>query len=275
MDNAGLEVLEIVPYSPDWWKLRNGNFTGSEAWKLMSNPRGKSPFEKYEDHVNQLRTWEKKLSDVPQEKLGLKGNLTLAANIEKKKALTKELYEHRNDLHLSDTAHTYILQKVHEKLTGIAQTGVDNFATQWGVEHEPLAQKWYSKLTGYELTPSYMKFHDELEGFSCTPDNLIYVDRLCEIKCPAVGANHLKHLFITNDEYFKEYHDDYYWQCVTQMNIFKRPYLDFVSFDPRIDNNRGMFIYNMEYNESEGALLEERVKVCRSLFDEYLKLFSE
>lgn len=275
MDAGTIEHIEIVPYSPEWWKARNGTFTGSEAFKLMSEPRGKSPFEKYEDHVNMLRKWEQKYSEVPESKRELKGNKKLFAKIEENRVLLKELYEHRNDVHLSDTAETYILQKVHEKITGMAKVGIDNAATNWGIENEPLAQKWYKKLSGHELHPAYMKFHDELEGFSCTPDNLVNEDRLTEIKCPYEGSNHLKHCFIHNDEYFKTNHPNYYWQCVTQMNVFKRELLDFVSFDPRIPTDFGMFVYNMKYDESEGNALEERVKVCRNLFNDYYKLFAQ
>lgn len=176
---------------------------------------------------------------------------------------------------LSDGALTYILEKVHEKLTGKAKQGIDNFATQWGVEHEPMALKWYAKLTGNKLDSPVLCLHDELEGFSCTPDTFVNDDGLAEIKCPANGANHLKHCFITSDEYFKSEHPDYYWQAVSQMNITKRIYCDFVSFDPRINSDLGMFIYRLKYQEESEKLLQKKVKQARQVYNQYLEMFSK
>lgn len=175
---------------------------------------------------------------------------------------------------ISKTADTYILEKVHEKLTGKAKMGVDNFATQWGVDNEPLAAKWYAKLTGNEIYEAVLCFHPSIQGFSCTPDKFVNADGLTEIKCPANGANHLKHFFITDNEYFKKEHPDYYWQMTAQMNITGRAWCDFVSFDPRIDSDRGMFIYRCNYSKEDGELLETKVVQGRELYDQYLKMFS-
>lgn len=219
----GTGITTIQPYSPEWWQLRHGCFTGSEIYKLMGEPRSKAAKESGD---------------------------------------------------LNDGALTYILEKVHEKLTGMAKMGIDNFATQWGVEHEPKAAYWYAKTKGFTLSDPTLCFHPEIKGFSCTPDKFVNEDGLCEIKCPANGSNHLKHCFITNNEYFKKEHANYYWQCVSQMNITGRKWCDFVSFDPRIDSNMGLFIYRCEYNEADGELLETKVKKARVMYDEYLRLFS-
>ena len=217
-------ITDIQPYSPEWWNLRHGCFTGSEFFKLVGEPRSKAA---------------------------------------------------KEDGELSDTALTYILEKVHEKLTGLTKMGIDNFATQWGVEHEPLAAKWYAKLTGNTLIDPTLCFHSTLEGFSCTPDKFVGEDGLCEIKCPANGANHLKHCFITTNEYFKKEHPDKYWQVMVQMNITGRKWCDFVSFDPRINSDMGMFIYRVEYSETEGKFIEDKLKKAREIYNEYLTLFSK
>lgn len=176
---------------------------------------------------------------------------------------------------LSAGALTYVLEKVHEKLTGISKAGFDNYATQWGVEHEPMAAIWYGKLTGLNVKEAVLCFHETIEGFSCTPDKFVNEDGLCEIKCPANGSNHLKHCFITKNEYFKKEHPDYYWQCVSQMVITKRKWVDFVSFDPRINNDLGMFIYRCELSEVDAELLENKVTRARLVYNEYLRLFSK
>jgi hypothetical protein len=216
-----METMDkILPYSPEWFRLRCGMFTGSEAWKLMTEPRSKKDM-------------------------------------------------------VSKTAETYILEKVHEKLTGQLKQGIDNYATQWGVEHEPLAKEWYGKISGNTVHDTYLVMHERLENFSCTPDAFVNEDGLTEIKCPANGHNHLKHCFITNDEYFKSEHPEYYWQAIAQMNITKRAWCDFVSFDPRINTDLGFFCYRLNYNESDGELLESKVEQATEMFNGFYELFSK
>lgn len=175
---------------------------------------------------------------------------------------------------LSAGAHTYVLQKVHEKLTGKVKAGISNYATEWGVEHEPLARKWYAKLTGRKVTEPYLVFHESIPYFSCTPDNFVDETGLLEIKCPASGEIHLSHCFITNNEYFKKNHPDKYWQCVAQMSICGKEWCDFVSFDPRVPGNLGLFTYRVERDEEDVAELETRVLKSREVFDGYLTAFS-
>jgi len=270
-----MEHARIAPYSPEWWSLRHGCFTGSEIWKLMTEPKGKSPKQKFEEHAVKLAESEARYNNIPDSKLNQKSSTNLKAKIEKYVKEYAILNEKKNDCHISDTAETYILEKVHEKLTGKAKMGVDNFATQWGVEHEPLAKKWYAKITGNVLEEPYMKFHDTIEGFSCTPDAFGSIVPLSEFKCPANGANHLKHWLISSDEYFKDFHPAYYWQCVAQMNIFSKDRIDFVSFDPRIDNDRGMFIYTMDINEEDAEKMEKKVLSARELYNDYYNLFNQ
>lgn len=221
MDTATNNAM-IQPYSPDWFKLRQGTFTASEIYKLMGEPR--SAKDKKE------------------------GNL-------------------------SQTADTYILEKVHEKITGITKSGVSNYATEWGIEHEPLAATWYGKITGHDVQDSFLVFHPDIEGFSCTPDKFVNLDGLCEIKCPVNGANHFKHCMITSDEYFKQEHPNYFWQCVAQMVITGREWCDFVSFDPRVDTKLGLFIYRLHFNIDDSTLLVEKVEKARELFNNYLAIF--
>lgn len=206
-------------YSPEWFKIRQGNFTGSEVWKLMTEPRSK-----------------------------------------------KET--------ISKTAETYILEKVWERLSGKTKSGIDNFATEWGNDNEPLAKKWYSKITGNRVDDAILVYKPELDGLTGSPDGLVGIDGMIEVKCPFNGANHLKHCFITNDEYFKTEHNDYYWQIMTYLYLTGRQWCDFVSFDPRIDCDLGIFIYRVWANKADFELLENKVKQCRELFNAFYKTFA-
>lgn len=213
--DTGIEI-----YSPEWFKSRQGNFTGSEVWKLMIEPRSK-----------------------------------------------KEI--------LSKTAETYILEKVWEKLSGMVKSGFDNFATEWGNDNEPKAKKWYAQLTGNEVKDAQLVYSQEIEGFTGSPDGLVGEDGMIEIKCPFNGANHLKHCFITNDEYFKTEHNDYYYQIQSYLMLTGRKWCDFVSFDPRIDSQLGMFIYRVESNEDVQREMKIKINDARILFIEYYQSFNK
>lgn len=209
----------IDAYSPDWFKERQGSFTGSEAWKLMTKPRSKSET-------------------------------------------------------ISKTAETYIIGKVWEALSGQCISGVDNFATEWGNDNEPIAKKFYTKLTGNDIGIAPLVYKNDLKGFTGTPDGYVGEDGLIEIKCPFNGANHLKHCFITTDEYFKAEHTEYYWQCQSYMLLTGRKWCDFVSFDPRINSDLGLFIYRLAFNEEDCNDLVDAVNKARELYNEYYKLFN-
>lgn len=175
---------------------------------------------------------------------------------------------------ISKTSETHIIEKVWEALSGQTIQGVDNLATAWGNENEPIAKKWYTKLTGREVASAPLCYMNDLNGFVGSPDGFVGVDGLIEIKAPYNGTNHLKHCFITSDEYFKAEHPDYYWQTQSYMMITGREWCDFVSFDPRINSDLGLFIYRVNFNEGDCQELRERIISARELFDQYYKLFS-
>jgi hypothetical protein len=174
---------------------------------------------------------------------------------------------------LSEGAQTYILEKVWEALSGLTTGGINNFATEYGNENEPFAIKNYTRLTGNEVTQSDLVFHPEFIGLIGTPDGLVGTEGMIEVKCPYNGANHLKHCFITTDEYFAKEHNDYYWQIQSYLFLTGRKWCDFVSFDGRIDSKLGMFIYRLNADEKSHELLKEKVTKARLMFDELVKNF--
>jgi hypothetical protein len=213
-------IIEI--YSPEWWHERWGTFTGSEIWKLLTEPRTKKAQEAGE---------------------------------------------------LSETAQTYIIEKVWEALAGQAKQGFDSWATEYGNENEPIAKANYTRRTGNIVTESRLVYNPGLLGFTGSPDGLVGEDGLIEIKCPANGGNHLKNCFITSDEVLKSEHKEYYWQMMAYMYLTGRKWCDFVSFDGRIDSDLGLFIYRLNRNEEDIELMVERVKQARVLFNQFYKTF--
>ena len=210
-------TIEI--YSPEWFINRQGNFTGSEVWKIMTEPRSK-----------------------------------------------------KDDL--SKTAETYILEKVWEKLSGEVKQGINNFATEFGNENEPIAKKFYQSVTGNEIKESLMLYSNEIEGLTGSPDGLIGEDGLIEIKCPFNGANHLRHCFITDEESLLNEVPEYYYQMQCYMLLSNRNWCDFVSFDPRIISDLGLFIFRLNRNDEVIEKMKAKVIIARELFNKYFESFN-
>jgi hypothetical protein len=159
---------------------------------------------------------------------------------------------------LSDGAITYVLEKVHETLTGESADSYDSAATVWGVQNEPLARKWYEKLKGVEVQE--VGFTQAGDSFGGSADGLVGEDGGIEIKCPHKGSNHLEHLLITDQQYMKENFKDHYWQCVSNCFINNRKWWDFVSFDPRLNYDSGFFTVRITPPEEDIELLSKKVK---------------
>lgn len=173
---------------------------------------------------------------------------------------------------LSESAMSYVLEKIGEIVSGQPASSFVNTATAWGDEHEPAARKWYAKLIAPIEEAGFITY-PFLPYYGGSPDGLVAIDGVpggVEIKCPYVSANHLQHCLITDVAYFKQYFKEYYWQCVSNMVVTGSEFWDFVSFDPRLDSDCGMFRFRigMKDVEEDGARLVARVVQARFVMHE-------
>jgi hypothetical protein len=165
---------------------------------------------------------------------------------------------------LSETAKTYIMEKIAEEVGGFIPDGSSR-ATEWGNEHEDIAAIEYEKRTGFSLEQVGFVQHTEFYGGS--PDRTV-IDPIAnenrvgglEIKCPHNSTNHMWHRMIDSAEYFKENHPDYYWQCVSHMITLDTQWCDFVSFDPRVNENLRLFVFRLHRNEDDVKLLLSKIE---------------
>ena len=116
---------------------------------------------------------------------------------------------------LSETAKTYIMQKVSELLTGTIRNTFKTPEMQWGLDQEPYAiellKENYTDLVYYGAeNPKFFEY-SEFSGGS--PDAVSH-NIVFEIKCPN-PATHIEYLLCEND--LKGYNKDYWYQL--QMNM--------------------------------------------------------
>lgn len=170
----------------------------------------------------------------------------------------------------SVAAYTYILEKVAEEITGLEKFTPDNYAMAWGKENEPVARDLYCKLQGLVRidVPGFIPYVvDGIVMGGASPDGLAvlrddieqeYSPYGVEIKCPSVHANHIEHLLIDSDEYFKKYFKEYYWQCQMGMLCSKRESWEFISYQPHVKGLE-LFKYRLKKNADDHELMHIKI----------------
>lgn len=149
---------------------------------------------------------------------------------------------------MSQTAKTYVLEKVSERLTGQPCRVVDTKATEWGEFYEGEARAIFELLTGKNV--QQVGFFPLGEDAGGSPDGLIEGEKSgIEIKCPYNSANHIDHMLIEDEEMLKSDFKEYYWQCQMNMACTGCSSWWFVSYDPRMPEGKKLF--KMLVNRSE------------------------
>ena len=74
-------------------------------------------------------------------------------------------------------------EKVREKL-GAEREFKGNKFTEWGTEHEPIAQKAFEEETGHIVREAPLVLHPECDWAGASPDGWVGRSGLLEIKCP-------------------------------------------------------------------------------------------
>ena len=170
---------------------------------------------------------------------------------------------------LTETAKTYLLEKVSELYGGVTEPAT-GAALTWGTELEPVAVEHYEKLTNVKVEKaSFIPVGDHYGG---SPDGLLPPEGIIEVKCPFKSANHFKHGMINSAEKFKKIAPNYYYQCISNMICAKAKWCDFISYDPRVQEDYRMFIFRLELDSEEATAVQDRVagafKYMRSLVTE-------
>lgn len=122
-----------------------------------------------------------------------------------------------------------------ERLTGDIVTKYTTAAMNWGNEQEPAAKAAYELETGRLVTEVGLVDHPRIEFLAASPDGLIGANGLIEIKCPTTGT-HLETIISG------EIPTQHYPQMILQAACTGREWVDFVSFDPRVDERFQLFV---------------------------------
>jgi len=168
----------------------------------------------------------------------------------------------KKDEVLGATSVSYIYEKAAEILTG-ERKEIFGAALDWGTENEPICKAYFEETTG--LTIEEMPFVAINEYSGASPDGMVNGE-LIEIKCPYNTSNHLKTAF-------EGYIDSkYMWQMQGQMLATGAVACRFVSFDPRIKDERFKLI---EIRVEQDLEMQEQLRERLEFANDYLSKLLE
>ena len=176
-----------------------------------------------------------------------------------------------------ETVEKYILEKVAEHF-GSFSPQFSTAATTWGHKYEAEAVAEYEKQAGYEV---YAKNEDQsfinyLQYSGCTPDGLIGDVGGVQVKCPYNPANHIKYCLMEDQEDLKKNEYKYYVQVQTEMMVTGREWWDFVSYDPRIENEAlKLKIIRCTPDKDFQPLLEDTLQEANTKMNFYIEKLSK
>lgn len=173
---------------------------------------------------------------------------------------------------ISQTALTYIREKVAELITGITPEA-SSAATEWGTANEPAAIALYAEREGVEITPADFVPFSTWGGGS--PDGYIDPYAIIEVKCPYNSAVHLDNLLFARQgasvEMFKSQYREYYWQCQNNMLATGRPEAIFISYDPRFPDHQKLASWRVPYVPEDAQELVSRIAKAAALAEQMRK----
>lgn len=156
-----------------------------------------------------------------------------------------------------------------ERATGVASDHYVTAAMQWGIDQQPAARAAYEATTGSLVGPEVFVLHPEIDWAGATPDGLLDPDGLLEIKCPTTPV-HLRYVLMARDGRVP---DEYRPQMLWQLACTRRQWVDFVTFDPRVEGPSRIAVVRFapaagEIEEIEGkarAFLDEVAAMAEQL----------
>jgi len=147
---------------------------------------------------------------------------------------------------------SYKLELLSEIITGRAVEHYVSQAMDFGTENEPLARGAYEITTGVEVERIGYIRHPSIPRSGASPDGLVGDEGLVEFKVPTT-TTHLSYLLA------EEVPDEYLPQLNWQLACSGRVWVDFVSYDPRLPEEFGLFIVRWHYDHGIIGPMERQV----------------
>jgi putative phage-type endonuclease len=147
----------------------------------------------------------------------------------------------------------YKLELIAERLTGRAKDHYVSMAMEHGTATEDDARLYYEGALRMMCEPVSFVLHPKYDFTGSSPDALVGEDGILEIKCPDT-TTHLDYVL------GGKVPDEYLPQIMWELACTGRKWADFVSYDPRIQDDKLRFFYRrVERDEALIAHYTEQV----------------
>jgi hypothetical protein len=146
----------------------------------------------------------------------------------------------------------YMAELICERLSGNPTEGYFGKDMQWGVDNEPLARSAYEAEKLVAVQQIGFVNHPTIKHFGASPDGLVGLEGGIEIKCPKT-ATHIFDNLLQPEKIDREY----VLQMYAQAACTKRKWCDFVSYDPRLPEDKSISIYRLEFSQNVIDEVEE------------------
>ena len=171
---------------------------------------------------------------------------------------------------LSKSAETFVYEKAAELLTGQVKP-IYGDALEWGKQYELDAfhvfdSQNFEQFTYYGGETYVFIPYGNYSGYS--PDGLSE-NAILEIKCPYNSGIHLKNFSIYDADSLKSVHPEYYWQMQLGMIASNLDNGYFVSYDPRMPENKQIHVAEIERHEVQYEI-DEKLEAAWELLQSIL-----
>lgn len=155
----------------------------------------------------------------------------------------------------------------------VYEVDVTNKAMRIGTERETEARDLYMEVKKKEVVETGSIQSSGLEGFASSPDGLVIdqsgaIEGTIEIKCPKPSTYFEYRTSVHDAESLLKVNPDYYWQCISHMEVTGAKWCDFIVFCPY--NRMPLHIVRINRDEEAIKKLRERVTTANKYLTDLL-----
>lgn len=156
----------------------------------------------------------------------------------------------------------------------VDEVDISNKAMRIGSEREAEARDLYVEVTKTPVMESGSIPSSSLEGFASSPDGLVVaeetgeIEGTIEIKCPKPSTYFEYKTSVKDATSLLKTNPDYYWQCISHMEVTGAKWCDFIVFCPY--NRLPLHIVRINRDEEAITKLKERVATANKYLNDLL-----
>lgn len=257
----------------EWFRQRLGCITSSKVSMVMLESAD-------------VKSYKKALDAYLDENPKLKRGQTLEDYRAEIEAQLPALRQAAEANPFSDTAKGYLYQVAAERnlkeqvinsddyfAAYLERVEINSKAIKLGNELESVAREAFSTQLGKEVVECGFIRHTEIPNYGDSPDGIIVDENgrpvaALEIKCPKPDTWMKYKTTITDAASLKEEKPEYYWQCMSHMEVNNLDTCYFVFFDWMQKNSLQVIV--LERNVNDIKYMLERVALANKYIDEVI-----